>query len=229
MTLEHRCRYSKLAVILAILVIAVTLGSACAAPDSSKQPADIPNDGLVIRYLNAPKQVQPLAGADVLCVATDAGNNAITYEWTATGGEIKKKGDDGSLILWVPPEKTGTYTVTVVATNAKGIRATKSATIVVTSEPIQLMVTSVKCYGCSNGIDASRFKSYEIRCDVAAIDSNRLKYTWFATIGKIEGEGPNANWFTGSQYGNALITVIITDDKGNKTEGYLAINVSCCK
>jgi hypothetical protein len=25
-----------------------------------------------------------------------------------------------------------------------------------------------------------------------------------------------------------LITVIVTDDKDNQTEGYLAINVNCC-
>lgn len=222
------CHYSKLSAALAILIIAVLLGSACTMYDALKQPSDQETKGLVIRYLTAPGQVMPSRGTDVLCVATDEDNGVLNYEWSATGGKIEVRKDPEN-ILWIAPDKTGNYTVTVVVTNAKGIKATKSATILVTTDPPQQpVITSVTCQDCKNGIEASRFSNYNIKCDASDPTGDPLQYTWFATIGKIKGEGPYATWFTGGQYGNALITVIVTDDKGNKTEGYLAINVSCC-
>jgi hypothetical protein len=165
--MDTRHLHTKLIIRLIILTIVMVLGGACAVSNITKQSSESQNGGLVIQYLNAPKQVQPLKGAEVLCVATDDSNKDITYEWSTTGGEIKQKGDNEALVLWIAPEKTGDYTVTVVVTNAKGNKATRSATINVGSEPYQkLTVTSMNCYGCTNGIEASRFKNYEIRCVV---------------------------------------------------------------
>jgi hypothetical protein len=90
------------------------------------------------------------------------------------------------------------------------------------------MVDSVACSGCKNGTEASRWKTYEIRCDASDPNGDELRYTWFANMGKVRGNGPIATWQTLGQYGNALVTVIVTDEEGNKTEGYLAINIDCC-
>jgi hypothetical protein len=161
-------------------------------------------------------------------VATDAGGGAISYEWSAAGGEIQARKEPES-ILWVAPGKEGSYTITVVVTNASGVKATRSVNIAVTKEPDQRpVIYGVKCQDCKNGVDASKFSQYTLRCDASAPSGGTLHYTWFANLGKIKGEGASATWFTGAQYGNALITVIVADDRGNETEGYLAINVSCC-
>lgn len=220
---------TKLLIVLNILIIAAMLGSACTTSSTAKEELfESQNDGLVIRYLTAPKQLEPSSGTEIFCAATDSDNGELNYEWSATGGEIIIQGEpDG--IVWMAPEKTGDYTITVVVTNAEGVKAMKSATIAVTSEPFeQLAIVSMTCLNCQNVIEASRFNEYYIKCDVSNPGAATLNYTWFATIGRITGNGPNASWFTGSQHGNALITVIVTDDKGNKTEGYLAINVNCC-
>ncbi len=219
---------AKLGITLVILIIIVMLGSACSISSSAKEPAEPQDNGLVIHYLTAPKQLEPSRGAEILCVATDETGDILNYEWSATGGQIQNRQEPDS-IAWIAPDTTGNYTVTVVVTNAKGIKATKSVNILVTSEPAQdPVITSVTCQDCKNGIEASRHKEYILICDAKDPNGDPLKYTWFATIGKIQGEGPQVTWFTGSLYGNALITVIVSDDKGNKTEGYLAINVSCC-
>ncbi len=227
------CYRASMSVALAVLIMVTLLTVACAAPQAAK-PASEPQDsgGLVIRYLTAPKQIMPSLGGEVLCVVTDESDGKLTYEWSATGGEIRKKGEDWDLVLWVAPAKTGTYTVTVAVTNAQGKKATRSVDILVTSEPSQSpVVLSVTCQDCKNSIEASRFSTYNIRCDAHEPTGGNLSYTWFATIGKIkaEGNGSSATWYTGGQYGNALITVIVSNDKGNKTEGYLAVNISCCK
>ena len=223
----HFRRRSALVIALVILIIVTVLISGCALYSESK-PSETETKGLVIRYLMAPKQVVPSRGADVLCVATDEGGGILNYEWSATGGKIEAKKDPEN-ILWVAPDKTGNYTVKVVVANAKGNKATKSVNMLVTNEPPQYpVITSVNCQDCKNGMEASRFSQYVIKCDASDPAGGQLQYTWFATSGKIKGEGSYAEWFTGSQYGNALITVIVTDARGNKTEGYLAVNVSCC-
>jgi len=79
------------------------------------------------------KQVQPTRGVELLCIATDADNNSITYDWSATEAKLKPKGDNGALVLWVAPEKTGDFTVLFVATNSKGNKVSRSATINVTA------------------------------------------------------------------------------------------------
>jgi hypothetical protein len=220
--------HAKLTIALVILIVIVMLGSGCTMSSTVKEPTETQNSGLVIRYLTAPKQLEPSRGAEILCIATDEVDDILNYEWSATGGQIQTRQEPDS-IIWIAPDKTDNYTITVVVTNAKGIKATKSVNILVTNEPPRYpVITSVTCQDCKNGIEASRSKEYIIKCDASDPTGDKLHYTWFATIGKIKGEGPNATWFTGSLYGNALITVIVADDKGNKTEGYLAINVSCC-
>ena len=172
----------------------------------------------------------PLRGADIWCVATDANRSELKYEWSATGGEIQKK-DEPNVILWIAPKKMGNYDITVTVTNANGVKVTQSATVKVTDEPVQHpIVYSVTCDNCKNMMEASRFNEYTLRC--VAIDPNaddELHYTWFATLGKIKENGAYATWTLGAQFGNALITVVVTDSKGNQVEGYLSVNVSCCK
>jgi hypothetical protein len=222
----RRCYYIVIAVV-AIAMILISL-NACATPKMPIQPPEPDAKGLVIRYLTAPKQVLPSKGAEVLCVATDANGNAITYEWSSTAGEIQARKEPES-ILWVAPSKEGNYIITVAVTNADGGKVTKSVNITVSKDPDQRpIIYGVKCQDCREGTEASKFSQYTLRCDASVPSGGTLHYTWFANLGKIKGEGASATWFTGAQYGNALITVIVADDKGNETEGYLAINVSCC-
>jgi len=222
------CSHNKFLISLAIMIIAAVLGSACNAPGTTEQPSEEQNSGLVIRYLTAPERMQPSEVASILCIATDESNSDLSYEWSATGGEIEIQNEPAE-IIWTAPDNTGNYTVTVVITNIEGVKATKSVDIVVTSEASRPpVVISMTCQNCKNVIEASRFSEYVIKCDASSPDDRALSYTWFATTGKITGNGAYANWFTGGLHGNTLITVIVTDDKGNKTEGYLAINVNCC-
>ena len=220
----------KVTIALPVVMAAVLFNSACAAPPSTaKQISESQSNGLIIRYLMAPPQVKPLRGAEVWCVATDANRSELKYGWSATGGEIQNR-EESNVILWIAPKKMGDYTITVVVTNAKGAKVTKSATVTATDEPAQHpIVYTLTCDDCKNGIEASRFNEYKLRC--VAIDPNGddLYFTWFATLGKIKENGAYATWTLGSQFGNALITVIVTDSKGNEVEGYISVNVSCCK
>lgn len=216
---------------LALLVISTTINSACAVSTEPSQLPEQQNSQPVIHYLTAhdltvQRQVAPSSGITVRCVATDDDEDRLSYKWSATGGKIEGEAED---ILWIAPDTTGNHTIAVEVNDGKGGKATSSITLLVTNEPpCYPVVNSMTCLGCKNGIEASRWKTYEIRCDTSDPNGDELRYTWFATMGKISGNGPIATWQTTGQYGNALITVIVTDEEGNKVEGYLAINISCC-
>jgi len=218
---------------LTLLVISTTINSACEVSTGPSQLPEQQNSPPVVHYLTAhnltvQKQVAPLSGITVRCVATDDDEDRLSYKWSATGGEIQIKGEAED-ILWIAPDTTGNHTITVEVSDGKGGKATSWINLLVTNEPPRYpVINSMTCIGCSNGIEASRWKTYEIRCDASDPNGDELRYTWIATMGKISGNGPIATWQTTGQYGNALITVMVTDEEGNKVEGYLAINIDCC-
>ncbi len=219
------CRPQE-AILLTLMAILLILLSACTTYSVTPQPPEPESTAPVIHDLKAPKQVAPSSSSQISCVATSENDDALSYEWSATGGELEGKADSA---IWMAPDTTGDYTVTVVVTDGKGDKATGSVNITVTLKPNRPpAVDSMTCLNCSNGIEASRWKTYYIVCDASDPEGDELNYSWLATIGKIEGEGDYIVFRTFGEYGNALITVIVTDDKGNEAEGYLAINISCC-
>lgn len=230
---NHLSYYIRhLSSILTISIILFTCIGACTPASSTDQLPVTDNQSPIIRYLtaqdiSAQKEVAPSSQLEIQCVATDDDDDdSLNYQWSATGGQIEGEGDR---VIWNSPDTTGKQTITVVVTNSTGGRTTRSVTIMVTENPAQYpVITSVTCIGCTNGIEASRWETYELRCDAYNPKGKDLQYTWFATTGKIEGYGSTANWTTLGQYGNALITVIVTDEEGSESEGYLAINISCC-
>ena len=228
-------RFYVYRLILTMAILAFLAGTmlnlACAAGATQKstQSSDVSsNNGLIIRYLPVPEQVQPSRVIEIICVATDSLNSPLTYAWSASEGEIEPQEDPES-IKWLSPAEVGIYTVTVVISNDRGDKVQKTVDINVTDqEPQHPVIYTVKCENCTKNIEASRFKEYTLRCDAIDPNGDELRYVWFANLGKIEGHGEYANWNTGAQSGNTLITVIVTDSLGHESTGYLAVNVSCC-
>jgi hypothetical protein len=214
------------AILLALLSILMTVCSACTTPTVPAPYHEPQNDAPVILYLRAQKQVAPLETSQIRCFTAESNDYMLNYEWSATGGQIQGKGD---IVAWTAPDTTGEYTITVVVSNSKGGKATSSVTILVTHEPNRPpIVHSVTCPDCTNGTQASKWKTYSIQCDASDPESDVLSYEWSVTIGKISGEGRLVTWQTFDQSGYAVIMVKVRDDKGNEAEGNLAINISCC-
>ena len=209
---------------MTILAVTVIHGGACTMSTVPPSPPQGQNNAPVIHDLKAPKQVAPSSSSQILCVASDEDDDVPSYEWSATGGQIQGEADS---IIWIVPETAGDYTVTVVVTDGKGGQATSSVTVLVALEPNRPpVVHSITCDDCSGG--AIRWTEYRIKCDASDPEGDELHYAWSVTFGKIEGEGPNVTWLTYGRYGDAIVKVVVTDDKGNEAEGHLAINIGCC-
>ena len=53
----------------------------------------------------------------VTCIASDPDDDELSYEWTATGGNIS---GTGAAVNWTAPQEVGTYNVTVVVKDGYG-------------------------------------------------------------------------------------------------------------
>jgi hypothetical protein len=85
----------------------------------------------VITSLEAePERVLPSGSCQIVCTASDRDGDELSYEWSATGGNIS---GTSAVVNWIAPEEVGTYDVTVVVTDGYGGSATDSLPINVSS------------------------------------------------------------------------------------------------
>src|SRR4030043_1377253 len=112
-------KYASRLIIL-LLVPALLLSRACSAtpsPTPPTPPTPPPNQPPIISSLTAEKEATTLSESPIVCEASDADGDSLTYQWSADGGTIK---GEGSNITWVAPDAIGNYTIKVMG--ADGIR-----------------------------------------------------------------------------------------------------------
>jgi hypothetical protein len=66
--------------------------------------------------------------------AVDPAGGAFTYAWSTSGGKLLET--SGSSTTWLPPNRTGSYDVTVTATTERGCRITDKLAINLEEEEI---------------------------------------------------------------------------------------------
>jgi len=61
--------------------------------------------------------IAPESNCTITCTASDADGDALTYQWTASGGDIS---GEGSAVTWEAPVAEGNYTISVTVGDGKG-------------------------------------------------------------------------------------------------------------
>ncbi len=171
----------------------------------------------------------PEGGSALLrCEATDPDGDHITYEWSAPGGEFFGQ---GSSVIWLAPEESESYWITVTARDPYGGEASRAVPISVTPvEPpsISAMIvepkkTSVfKTHGNSWTIFAGG--SCTIEC-VVADGKAPFTYAWRVDAGDLHADGPVATWHAPNKRIGATIVVVVTDIDGSKSSASVLIYV----
>jgi hypothetical protein len=213
-----------------LLIIAVLLlSSACAlfSPPPPPPPPP-PNQPPIISSLTAEKEVNSLSESQIICEATDADGDILSYQWSADGGTIKS---EGSIITWVAPDTAGNYTVKVTVTDGNGGEANNSTTIAVIDKPNQPpTITSLTRDGKLPDEDnrIRQWTTVTIQCNSEDPDGDELSYMWRATGGKITGEGNTVGWTSPGVNGDYTITVVVNDGRSGSAEASMAFRVLCC-
>jgi hypothetical protein len=197
---------------------------------------------ITVRVNNAPTIASLTAGADwttpsgsvqVTCTASDPDGDELSYEWTATAGNIS---GTGAVVNWTAPQAVGEYDITVVVGDGHGSSATKTLPVsVLTGQPptIEALLITKDRYGhCYLRVYSGEYyvgkgQMYDIECIVA--DTNiKLFYEWSCTGGMLSGEGSLVAWTAPTTSGYVTVTVTVSDIAHNTATENIVLNVVDC-
>jgi hypothetical protein len=199
------------------------------------------NHAPYITSLTASKDwTTPSDSIEVTCIASDADDDVLSYEWTASGGDIS---GSGAVVNWTAPEEIGAYDIWVKVKDGwggeaaaelslsanSGIPPTVEKLIITPVNNIYLRNSAVP--GCN--FDVYKNKHYAIEC-IASNTSGELSYQWSSTDGEISGEGPLITWISpdklsvGSAYVNVTVMVNVSDGVGNSVVKSVVFHMASC-
>jgi hypothetical protein len=216
-------------VIVAIVAVAVLfLAPSCTTPTNHRP---------IITSLEAPERVLPSGSCQIVCNASDLDGDELSYEWTATGGNIF---GTGAVVSWTAPEEVGMYDITVVVDDGHDEKDARSVTLSVTlgTPPTieDLIVTAEHPYlkkSSTAGYDYDVLKTMEYNIECIASDTDgelsELVYEWSCDGGEISGEDSMITWTAPNQALVAVtVTVIVSDAAGNKVDKSIDFFVLSC-
>lgn len=165
-----------------------------------------------------PARVAPLGSCQIVCAATDPDGDALSYNWSASGGEITGQ---GATVAWTAPGSSGSYNVAVEVTDGRGGKATGQVSITVRANhpPTITSLVAGANWTTPEGI-------IQMTCTASDLDHDVLSYVWAADGGYISGSGPAVNWTAPQAVGAYNVTVMVTDGYGGQDTGKLTLSVS---
>ena len=172
----------------------------------------------------------PSGTLQMTCTASDPDGDELTYEWTASAGDISGTGE---AVNWTAPQEVGIHNVTVVVKDGHGSSAASLLRIsVATEQPPTieaLLVTADHCYLRTNVSPywVGQGKQYHIGC-VVSNTSSELSYEWSRTGGELSGVGLQVTWTAPNSTGKVTITVTVSDIAGHMSIKDLLLDVRSC-
>lgn len=174
----------------------------------------------------------PSGTLQMTCTASDPDGDELTYEWTASAGDISGAGE---AVNWTAPQEVGAHNVTVVVKDGHGSSAARLLRIsVATEEPPTieaLLVTAEHCYlkTYSWGYKVGKEQEYHIEC-IVSDNSSVVSYNWSCDDGEISGEGSMITWTAPNPPGSTDVTVtaIVSNIDGNVAVKDVILNVVNC-
>ena len=190
----------RLLVTIVIVVAAIVLAIILDTVLANHRPAIF---GLEV----TPEKVSPLGTCQIVCTASDADDDELSYNWSTNGGEIN---GEGATVTWYAPRSSGSYNVTVIVTDGQGGEVTNHVTIEVRTNKAPHIDSLVADADWTNPSG-----SIQVTCDAEDPDDDELSYEWIATGGDITGTGPEVVWIAPQDVGKYDITVVVTDEHGS--------------
>jgi len=174
---------------------------------------------------------KPGTSVYVSTVATDLDGDELTYDWSATAGELFGQGHS---VVWVAPVEPGSYFVKVIARDTYGAESMREAPISVTPGTAPtlgrfrvkgIMTDMLNLY--NDVWEVFMGRSISIECNVTD-GEGPFTYSWSADRGTLTAEGATARWDAPETKGPATVTVNVTDVHGNTTLGTVLLSVETC-
>jgi hypothetical protein len=197
-------------VITVIVVAAVLLAILLDAMLANHLPA--------ITSLKAePERVLPSGSCQIVCTATDHDGDELSYNWSASGGEIN---GEGATVTWTAPHPAGSYNVTVTVTDGRGGEVMSYVIIEVRANRPPTITSLV-----ADAVWTLRSGSLNVTCDATDTDGDELSYEWVTDGGDITGTGTEVIWTAPAEVGIYYVTVVAKDGHGREDTRSVSISV----
>jgi hypothetical protein len=200
----------RLPIIIGIVVVVAVLVAVFETLLANDQPA--------ITSLTAPERVVPSGSCQIVCNATDRDGDALSYNWSASAGQLA---GEGAAVTWIAPSAVGVYNITVSVTDGRGDEVTKQVVVVVRANraPSVADLVASEDWTLPSG-------TVELTCTASDPDGDELTYEWTANAGDISGTGEAVNWTAPEEAGIYYIAVVVMDSHGSSDTGTLSATVA---
>ena len=165
-----------------------------------------------------PERVLPLGSCQIVCNATDHDGDELSYNWSASGGNIS---GTGASVNWTAPDSEGSYDVTVIVTDGHGGEVMDYVIIEVRANKPPTIASLV-----ADADWTTPSGSINVTCDASDPDGDELSYEWSTTGGDISGTGAVVNWAAPQEVGIYYITVVAKDGHGREDTKSVILSVA---
>ena len=155
-----------------------------------------------------PERVIPSGSCQIACTASDADGDELSYNWSASGGEIN---GEGATVTWTASDSAGSYNVTVTVTDGRGGEVTKQVAVTVRANSSPTITSLV-----ADADWITPLASIHVTCTASDADDDELTYEWSTSGGNITGTGAAVTWTAPEEVGTYNITVVVTDGHGGE-------------
>jgi len=171
-----------------------------------------------IASVTAPERVVPSGSCQIVCNATDGDGDDLSYNWSASAGELN---GDGATVTWIAPDSIGVYNITVTVTDGRGDEVTKQVTIMVRTNRAPSITDLAADVGWTLPSGTVR-----LTCTASDPDGDELTYEWTADAGDISDTGATVNWTAPEEIGIYYVTVVARDSHGSSDTRMLSLAVA---
>jgi hypothetical protein len=204
---KNRIVIISVAIVAAVVLLSILFGTVLA----NHRPA-------IISLEAEPETVLPSGSLQVVCNAEDPDGDGLTYNWSASGGEINGEGDT---VIWTAPVSAGFYDVTVTVTDSRGSEVTKHVTIGVRANSAPTITNLI-----ADADWITPYGSIRVRCTASDPDGDELSYEWSTTGGDISGTGPEVTWTAPEEVDTYDVTVVVKDGHGAEDTKPVTLSVA---
>ncbi|MFW6056342.1 MAG: Ig-like domain-containing protein [Chloroflexota bacterium] len=176
----------------------------------------------VIAITASTDRILPGDTVSVSCEAVDPDDEALTYVWSETAGEIV---GNSSTVEWTAPDSEGLYQVMVTVSDEAGNTDDGSLALRVrdnTAPEILVMESEVSE---ETGWVVPGTSVY-IECETEDADGDELTYAWSATAGDLYGEGESILWVAPEEPDTYWVTLVVEDTYGATAERSIPLTVN---
>jgi hypothetical protein len=200
----------RLPIIIGIVIVVVALVVIFDTLLANHQPA--------IASLTAPERVVPSGGCQIVCNATDGDGDELSYNWSASAGELN---GEGATVTWMAPDSVGSYNITVTVTDGRGEAITKQIIIEVRANRAPTITDLATDAGWTLPSG-----TVQLTCRASDPDGDELTYEWTADAGDISETGAAVNWTAPQETGIYYIMVVVMDSHGSSDIRTLSATVA---